>query len=305
MVRTSLSTTLLPRAGVLTDALLAPPVSVVSGAELGELRRDMESELHLVGPALRGHRHIRIDGYRLRNTGQDRRDERPFKWSPWTARRPIALEAIRTRKSSPGLTPLEAVGRAMENLRAYRDGRSQSLGEWLSSLPSGATSLVQAEAVTLATQLVGALEWDRLQGAVIGGDRSIAFEAAPKVRLHARIDVRISLASNEEADVSSLFLAMTGRPTVTTPEELGLAALTVALHPRLGLPARVIGWWPQCGRAAIAEVDLGLLRRTAQAVIRSVGATRQDAAPMASVQGRTDARRPEPSIDVEEVRLAS
>ena len=271
MVRTSLPTTVLPKAKVLTDALVAPPPSAVPEAELLTIRRTIGAELHRAVSGSADDQHIRVDGYRLRNTGLGRHDERPFAWSPWTARRPIALEAVRTWLASPGLSPMRAVDTALAGLRAGADGRSRSLGEWLNSLPSGARSVAQAEAVTWATQLVGALDWDRLERAVVGGDRSVSFEAAPTIRLHAAVDVRTSLPSGSGTDTTALFLAMTGRPSVTATEELGLAALTLALDPGVGIPARVIGWWPQCGRAAIAEVDLALLTRTAEAVVRVVG----------------------------------
>lgn len=272
MVRTSLSTTLLPRARVLTDALLAPPAPTVSESELIGLRMEIESEMSRLYQTFEADRFLRIDAYRLREAHRDHHDQRPFAWNPWTARRPIALEALRIWMARPKLSPLRAVDAAVESLRARADGRARSLGEWLGGLPTGARAVVQAEAVTLATQLVGALEWGRLEAAAIGSDRSVAFEAVPRVRLHARIDVRIPLSDNPDGtEANALFLAMTGRPGPTTPEELGLAALTVALHPRLGFPARVIGWWPQCGRAAIADVDLGLLRRTTDAVLRAVG----------------------------------
>lgn len=274
MVRTSLSTTLLPRAKVLTDALLAPPRPGVSDAELLDLRVHIESQLAGLTSPSEGGPPARIDGYRLRNADHPRHDDRPFRWSPWTARRPIALEALRIWMARPKLSPLRAVDSAVESLLARSDGRSRSLGEWLGGLPAGARGVVQAEAVTWATQLVSALEWGRLEGAAIGTDRSVVFEGAPRFRLHARIDVRISLSGTEDrAEASALFLAMTGRPGPTTPEELGLAALTSALHPRLGLPSRVIGWWPQCGRAAIADVDLSLLRRTAEAVVGCAGSS--------------------------------
>ena len=311
MVRTSLSTTVLPRARVLTDALVAPPSQIVAEPEVLALRQRLESELHPLACSLGVDRPLRVDGYRLRDPRPGQPAERPFAWSPWTARRPIALEAIRTWLATSGLSPLRAVDQAVEVLRARADGRSRSLGEWLNHLSPGARGVAQAEAVTWATQLIGALEWGRLDGAVIGGDRSVAFEAAPQVRLHARIDLRISLTGNRRSpEAASLFLAMTGRPGTTAVEELGLAALTLALHPRPGVPARVVGWWPQCGRAAIAEVDLALLHRSAEAVLRSVrAATESGSQPGSPIRiERTDVERsarPLPSPCAGEVPIAS
>jgi hypothetical protein len=307
MVRTSLPTTILPRAKALTDALVAPARSTVTEGDLLALRQTLESELRKAGFHRGGDERVRIDGYLLR-TAPTATNKRPFAWSPWTARRPIALEAVRAWLARPGLSPVRAVDVAVAVLLARTDERPSSLGAWLQSLSSGARSVAQAEAVTWATQLFGALEWERLQRAVVGGDRSVGFEVAPRVRLYARVDVRAALPTGEGAE-SGLFLAMTGRPGPTAAEELGLAALTLALDPRLGVPARVIGWWPQCGRAAIADVDLPLLTRTAGAVVRSLGCL--GAAPESPSDlpvklerpSRPRSRRPRPSG--EEVAIAS
>src|SRR5579871_1991170 len=267
----------------------------------------MESELRRAGFHRGGDERVRVDGYLLR-TAPTATTKRPFAWSPWTARRPIALEAVRVWLARPGLSPMRAVDVAVGALLARTDERPNSLGAWLQGLSSGARGVTQAEAVTWATQLFGALDWERLDRAVVGGDRSVGFEAAPRVHLHARVDVRAALSPAERAR-SGLFPAMTGRPGVTAADELGLAALTLALDPRLGVPARVIGWWPQCGRAAIADVDLPLLTRTAAAVVRSLGCLGAGAAAPSDLPVKlerpTRARSHRPRPSGEEVAIAS
>jgi hypothetical protein len=307
MIRTSIPTTILPRAKALTDALVAPAQSTVTEDDLVVLRRTMEAGLPSAGLHRGSDERVRVDGYLLR-TPPTATNKRPFAWSPWTARRPIALEAVRAWLSRPALSPVRAVEVAIAALLARPDERPGSLSAWLQGLSSGARSVAQAEAVTWATQLFGALEWGRLERAVVGGDRSVGFEAAPQVRLHARVDVRTALPCCERAE-SGLFLAMTGRPGATAAEELGLAALTLALDPRLGIPARVIGWWPQCGRAAIADVDLPLLTRTAAAVVRSLGSLGAEpdvpSDPPVKLERPTQPMSRRPRLSGEEVAIAS
>jgi len=285
MVGTSLPPTSLPKATSLTDVLTAPAPLPVSRDEFGELRRDFEDELRTAARSLRVGERIRVDAYHLRNSISGNVDrESPFKWTPWTARRPIGVECVRACLANARLTPPQTGHDVIARLIRRADderGRPGSLAEWLAGLAVGGRAVVQAEAVAWATQLLTALEWSKLTAPIVGVDRSVVLPSSSQVLLRGRIEVRTRLVSPQPPNArrtldvapSVLFAMMTGRPSPTARTELGLAALTVALDGRHGdVPVRVVGWWPQCGRALIVPVDLALLDHTCQAVVATVRA---------------------------------
>ena len=288
MVGTSLPPTSLPKATSLTDVLTAPAPLLVSRDEFGELRRDFEDELGTAARSLRAGERIRVDAYHLRNSVSGNVDrESPFRWTPWTARRPIGVECVRACLVNARLTPPQAGHDVIARLIRRADderGRPGSLAEWLAGLAVGGRAVVQAEAVAWATQLLTALDWSKLSAPIVGGDRSVVLPSSSQVLLRGRIDVRTRVVSPQPPndndarrtlDVAPavLFAMMTGRPSPTARTELGLSALTVALDGRHGdVPLRVVGWWPQCGRALIVPVDLALLDHTCQAAVATVRA---------------------------------
>jgi hypothetical protein len=71
-----------------------------------------------------------------------------------------------------------------------------------------------------------------------------------------------------------------GRPGPTARAELALAGLVAALGGSgAGVPARVAGYWPDCGRALVLPVDDELLGRCAASVLAVLGATDRPDAP--------------------------
>jgi hypothetical protein len=160
-------------------------------------------------------------------------------------------------------------------------GRPGSLSEWLAGLAVGGRTVVQAEAVVWATQLITALDWTRLSRPIVGDDRSVVLPSSSQILLRGRIELRTFVTPTQardthphqrlESEPSVLFATMTGRPGPTARTELGLAALTVALDDRHDeVPIRVLGWWPQCGRSLVVPVDLALLNQTCEAVVGTV-----------------------------------
>jgi hypothetical protein len=279
MVGTSIPSTALPKAASLTEAFLAPSPQLVEPAELHRLRHAFECELQLAAGPFDPKDRIRVDAYRLRNsmTGPNETGS-PFRWTPWTARRPIGVESVRACLSNPRLTPIQATHEAIARLirRADDDRRPDSLSGWLAGLAIGSRSVVQAEAVVWTTQLLTALDWTKLGRPVVGGDRSVVVGSSGQVLLRGRIEVRVRAVSGDRSfgPQPVLFSMMTGRPGPTARAELGLTALTVALDDRPDeIPLRVVGWWPQCGRALVVPVDVALLSRTCEAVVAAVRAT--------------------------------
>lgn len=284
MIGTSLPSTALPKAATLTDALISPSAELASRDAFNRLRRTFERRLRAVTGVASPELPIRVDGYHLRTTalGPDV-GHRPFLWSAWTARRPIGVECVRACLAGPRSSPLQASHEVMERLVRRADqgpSRSGSLAKWLSELGTAGRAAVQAEAVVWATQLLTALDWTRLANPIIGGDATVALPSSGQIVLRGRIEVRAMLGPQHKTDPKSdlsassptaLFTMMFGRPTSTAHYEMGLTALTAALDDRRGdVPTRVVGWWPQCGRALILPVDLGLLDRTCEAVVANV-----------------------------------
>jgi len=279
MVGTSIPSTALPKAASLTEVLLAPSPPLVELSELHRLRHTFECELQMAAGPLDPKDRVRVDTYRLRNsmTGKNEADS-PFRWTPWTARRPIGVESVRACLSNPRLTPVQATHEAIARLirRADDERRPDSLSGWLASLAIGGRAVVQAEAVVWTTQLLTALDWTKLGRPAVGGDRSVVVGSSGHVLLRGRIEVLARALSGDGSfgPQPVLFSMMTGRPGPTARAELGLTALTVTLDDRHSeIPLRVIGWWPQCGRALVVPVDVALLSRTCEAVVATVRAT--------------------------------
>jgi hypothetical protein len=314
MIGTSLPSTSLPKAITLTKALTSPSSPSISRDEFHQLRQAFEGELGTVTRSLPVNERIRIDGYRLRNTVSENADlDSPFRWLPWTARRPIGVECVRACLACARLTPLQASHDVIRRFVRRADderGHPGSLAEWLAGLAVGGRTVVQAEAVVWATQLLTALDWTKLSRPIVGGDRSVVPSSSSRVLLRGRIEVltRVVPARSpnkgealgaRDVGPAALFAMMTGRPSPTARTELGLAALTVALDGREGeAPIRVVGWWPQCGRALVVPVDLALFNQTCDAVLGAVRSAcppqrRQPRAAKDSVggSGRRDAVR--------------
>jgi hypothetical protein len=299
MVGTSLPPTSLPKATSLTGLLTAPAAVSASRDEFGKLRREFEAELRTAAGSLPAGERVRVNAYHLRNSvsGNVNHDS-PFRWTPWTARRSIGVECVRACLANARLTPPQAGHDVIARLIRRADderGRPGSLAEWLAGLAVGGRAVVQAEAVAWATQLLTALDWSKLSAPIVGGDRSVVLPSSSQVLLRGRIEVRTRVVSPQPPNDSDtrrtldgapsvLFAMMTGRPSPTARTELGLAALTVALDDRHGdVPIRVVGWWPQCGRALVVPVDLALLDHTCQAVVATV----RSACPTNRVQPRS------------------
>ena len=90
-----LSTMVLPRAGSLTDALLAGAEPELAVGEADWVRERLSAELGALADKIGDATPIRVDGYRLRRAALDLSEPSgSFSWSPVTARRPLGLDAV-------------------------------------------------------------------------------------------------------------------------------------------------------------------------------------------------------------------
>jgi|GEM_PF-443007 len=235
----------------------------------------------------------------------------PFRWTPRTARRVIGLAAVRLGLDGRARTPSQAV-RAVMSDPAGPDGVGRtgpgSCADWLASLAPPARSFVAAEAATWTTRLWTALDWGRLEAqgltvggpdrwwrwrmtAAAGGREERAAAATPEIALRGRADVRVgACSSGSRRDVrqsggsprdtshDAHLVVLDGHPRAGTRHALVLGALVGALagsgRGRGGaeIPARVVGFWPDCGKAWVVPIDHRTLARGADAVVATAAA---------------------------------
>jgi hypothetical protein len=167
---------------------------------------------------------------------------------------------------------------------------------WYAGLAAGGRAMVEAEAVTWATQLWTALEWERLAQALVGaGDDWWDCPGTRALTLHGRADVRV------RAEGRPVLLTVgSGVPSSQWRGELGFPALVCAMaRGERSVPARVVGWWPASGQVRILPVDAAALDEVATAVVGAV-ATWVDA----RIEMRTPAREHGPDISARTSSLA-
>ena len=142
---------------------------------------------------------------------------------------------------------------------------------WLADLSNGARAAVISEAVTWATDLWCALDWERFPSPPRLGppDRWWSSGQHRSVALRARVDVAgwIPPPGGGRASSPVLLTVYAGCPGATSRAELGLATLVAVLsNPKGPVPARSVGYWPECGRVVAVPTERTTLERTIDAV---------------------------------------
>lgn len=282
----TLSPLTLPRSRALTDALTTPG-NPPSAAAVATARRLVVHELEeasrrtLPNTAclrVRAFDLVRSDlepgapGGTPEQSGRERAasDRSAFRWTSRTARRRVGLAALRAWVAQPGLAPADAVALVVADA-AGPDGPGPrgpgSCADWLASLSAPARAMVQAEATTWATAVWTALEWDRLRPAPVVGapDRWWDWHGPLRVALQGRVDVRIPGPGGAH------LLVLGGFPSAASRRALCFSALVDALRSEgADAPARVVAWWPDCGKAWVAAITGDELRACAAQVGRVV-----------------------------------
>lgn len=265
----------LPVAERLTSALVAPDRRhpVVSEPVRAELWSRIEEALRSASEGTGRIAPVRITPFSLRRLHAGRPVD-PFRWSPWTARRAIGIAAARRCLDARECPPAREVVAVVSELA---DGATHpgTLGAWLAGLTAPVAAVTIAEATTWATNLLDALDWSRpdLHPVVAATDRWWHSPDRFRIGVRGRVDVSVAVAghSGDRQPRASLTM-MGGSPGPMSHVELGLDPLVAALDgPGDAIPVRVAGWWPACGRLVVLPVDRGLLVRTAEAVLTSLG----------------------------------
>jgi hypothetical protein len=267
-------------AGRLTSCMLDPSVAI----DVDAARRAADpiaAELtalasHAAGTAgaARGQRRrgqlIRLTGHDVRvalggDSGSAIGSTGPFMWSMANSRRALGLIAIRAlldgRVRSPEDGVRGAVAGSIRSVRTEQRGVS-SMDRWLAGLPVAARAAVGAEAITWATRLWCALDWDAFETRpVIGRDHWWDSAAPSALALRSRAEVRTARAH---------LVLLGGMRRSTIQAELSVVALIETLRTPHQPPCRVIGWWPESGHIVQVDVDPSVLERGVAAVARTL-----------------------------------
>ncbi|HEY5250606.1 MAG TPA: hypothetical protein VIJ09_03045 [Acidimicrobiales bacterium] len=267
----------LPRAGALTDALMAPPTETVGADELRRLRDRLAGDLVTLVEELPAGEKLKLDEFRF---GQAREhpdrlgaDDGPFVASPAVCRRAVGSAAVarclRRRSSSPAVAVAEVLAAGAEDAGDGGDPtvRAPWWAGWYGGLSAGGRAMVEAEAVTWATQLWTALEWERLVQPMVGGsDDWWDCPGTRSLTLKGRADVRVRTEGRPV-----LLVVGSGVPPFDWRAALGFPALVATLaRGEKSVPARVVGLWPASGQVRILPVDIEALAETATAVMAAV-----------------------------------
>lgn len=268
----------LPRARALTDTLVAPADGGVSGEELEALRAQVAGDLGALVEELPPGERLRLDSYRFA-LARERPDQMgsvdaAFVASPVTSRRAVGVSAVarcvRRWAPTPAVAVDEVLAAGVEDIAEETDptGRPPWWAGWYAGLPPGARAMVAAEAVTWATQLWTALEWDRLAPAPIvgGGDDWWDCPGTRAMTLQGRADVRVRAGGRPV-----LLVVGSGVPPADWRAGAGFPALVSALaRGERAVAVRVVGLWPASGQVRILPVDGAALAETATAVVAAV-----------------------------------
>jgi hypothetical protein len=222
-----------------------------------------------------------LDAFRfrtaLRHPERCMQGEPPFVPSPATCRRAVGLAAVDRCLRRRGLWPAEAVAEVLaagveDAARSERDGQPRApwWARWYAGLGAGARAAVAADAVTWATQLWTALDWDALPRPVVVGGRDDWWEPRhARLSVRGRVEVRVRCPSG-----MGLVVLGNGVPDGVSRSELEFTALAAVLAG--SVPARVLGLWPAAGALRAVPVSARVLQGAADELV-SAAATWVDA----------------------------
>jgi hypothetical protein len=247
----------------LTEALVAAPVAV---DEAGWRRTVVGLERRL-GALGAGSGRLRVTGYDVQVAlgGSPVRDE-PFAWSARTAQRALGLTAVERLLFGSSRSPADAVREVVAEATRNAGGGDQ-LDRWIAGLPPAGRAAVGATAVTWATRLWSALDWDALPTPlVVGRDHWWNSPRSSLLALRSRVEIRCGSAN---------LVVLTGARRATARDELSLVTLVETLRTADGAPpVPVVGWWPDSGHLVRVESGPAVLDMGVAAVGAVLGTRR-------------------------------
>jgi hypothetical protein len=293
-----------PRVAWLTDSLVAAPTEDLVPEGLALLRADLVRDLQALGAELPEGERLQIDAFKVqtahRHPDRCMASDHAFVPSPRLCRRAVGVAAVnrcvRRLSPNPGVAVAQVLADGLEDAAlALGTGavRAPWWAEWYATLPAGGRAVVSAEAVTWATQLLTAVDWERVPRPVIGGrdDWWQCPEGTPIV-LKGRAEVR-TLVGRRPA----LLVVGSGRCQADWRVELGFPGLVAALcRDAQVAPCRIVGVWPQSGQVRVLPFELPVLRDITAAVVAAVATW---------VDSRIEAQRSANGDASEEVAVAA
>jgi hypothetical protein len=250
----------------LTAALTAPPPQMDPTA-WAAARRDAAAALARLAAGRRG-AGGRVTDHGIRVAGVEETDDAPFEWSARTARRAVGLAAVRALAAGRSRTPAEAVQARLAECAGMverGDGPASGLDRWVAALGPAGRAAVAAEAVTWATRLWCALDWDALEGPLaIGRDHWWDSPHSALLALRGRAEVRTARAD---------LVVLSGPRRASVHAELSLVPLVETLRDGTrAAPRRVVGWWPDSGHHVRLDPQPWVLGLAADAVAQVLAA---------------------------------
>jgi hypothetical protein len=208
-------------------------------------------------------------------SGTSGTSDTPFAWSARTARRALGLAGLRALVAGTARTPIDGVTMAIDGaVHAVRQGDNAAspMDRWLAGLSAAGRAAVLASAVTWATRVWCALDWNAFgESPTIGRDHWWDSPHSSLLALRSRAEVR-SVARDQAGSPRSVHLVVLGGPRrATIRSELSVAAMVEVLcSPRSLPPGRMVGWWPDSGHLVTLEIDQLALHDGVAAVARTL-----------------------------------
>lgn len=263
----------LPRARTLTDAMVAPLAPPPDPGSLAMLRTEVAGALSRIARGLPPGARVVLDSHQVNAAlaaPEHCRPGRMFVPTASNCRRAVGLAAVqRCLRRRPPL-PCLAVAAVLADGEAAAnagDPRAPWWAPWYARLAAGGRAAVAAEAITWATHLHGAFEWERFATPPEVGPRPRRWvcPTSPRFVVRGTADVRVA------ADGQEVVLVVgTADPGPHWRDLLALRAVAglLARGPR-GVPARVVGWWPASGQYRVLDVDLAVVRHGASSLAQA------------------------------------
>ena len=212
--------------------------------------------------------HRRLDAWMVEQAG---RPAGPFVWSPATARRLLANNALRRRGQVDSLLDAVRDEVAEQLLRATKGyARAGSLGHWLAGVSHPVLGLITAEAVNWATQSLECVEGVSAPWRIAASD--VYYDVAgARTTLRGRRDVIV-----ETPEGRVILRIRSGHPGKSAGPGLrsDLVVETLA-HPDGLSPRRYLGLWPDAGLILGVDGTMENVRAGARDFIRAAVAQRR------------------------------
>lgn len=206
--------------------------------------------------------HRRLDAWMVEQAG---RPPGPFVWSPATARRLLASNALRRRGQVDSLLDAVRDEVAEQLLRAAKGyARAGSLGHWLAGVPHPVLGLITAEAVNWATQCLECVEGIASPWRIASSD--VYYDVArARTTLRGRRDVVVETPAGRV-----IVRIRSGQPGKSAGPGLRADLMVETLaHPEGVAPRRYLGLWPDAGLVLGVDGSMENVRAGARDFLRA------------------------------------